>query len=63
MKGLKMSRPNQNKKIESFRLSTTAQELLKRYCDKHNTTKTEAVEALIQLGTLLDLSNEYNNED
>ncbi len=57
-----MSRPNQNKKLSSFRLSTTAQELIERYCTVHNTNSTEAVEALLQLGTLLDLSKEYNED-
>ena len=55
-----MGRKNQNKKLIGFRASTTTQELIERYCTKYNTTTTEAIEQLIELGTLLDLSNEYN---
>jgi hypothetical protein len=55
-----MARPKQDKKIESYRLSTTARELIDRHCTIYNTTRTEAVEQLLQLGTLLCLSNEYN---
>ncbi len=63
LKGVSSTRnPNCKSKIMTFRLSTTAQELIKRYCDAHGTNSTEAVERLVELGTLLDLSNEYNGE-
>jgi len=58
-----MAKPKQNKKLIAFRANTTTQEILKAYCDDNNTTISEAIQELIELGSLLYLSNKYNEED
>jgi len=51
-------------KVITFRPTEAMVEMLERYRMRHGTTTiVEAIEGLFELGTLLDLSNEYNDED
>ena len=56
-----MGRKNQNKKLIAFRANTTVQELIKEYCSDNNTTTSEALQVLVELGGLFYLSNKYND--
>lgn len=53
--------PHNKSKMMAFRANTTVQEILKEYCDDNNTTTSEALQVLIELGGLFYLSNKYND--